>query len=71
MGIRHSKKSVDIQSSPKKNGSAAEPDVKVKEIAEDAEVRDDAKTTTIEEAAEKKAPSSPNGDATAEQTQLE
>ncbi|XP_042874541.1 nucleolar protein 58-like isoform X3 [Penaeus japonicus] len=70
MGIRHSKKSVDIQSSPKKNGST-ETEVKVKELTEDAPVKaEDAKSgETIEEVAEKTA--APNGDATAEQTQVE
>lgn len=69
MGIRHSKKSVDIQSSPKKNGSAAEPEVKVKEIGEDVVVKAEVGKTT--EKVADKSPSSPNGDATADQTQLE
>lgn len=72
MGLRHSKKSHDIQSSPKKNGSAAETEVKIKEIPEDAPVKpEESKTVeTIEEAAEKT--TAPNGDATAgDQTQLE
>ncbi|XP_068213490.1 A-kinase anchor protein 200-like [Palaemon carinicauda] len=69
MGLRHSKKSVDIQSSPKKNGNAAEPDVKVKELAEEGVVKAEAgKGETIEEAAKA---ASPNGEATADQTQLE
>lgn len=70
MGLRHSKKSHDIQSSPKKNGSAAETEVKIKELPEDAPVKlEEAKTVeTIEEVAEKT--TAPNGDAT-DQTQLE
>lgn len=72
MGMRHSKKSHDIQSSPKKNGSTAETEVKIKELPEDAPVKlEEAKEgETIEEVAEKTA-AAPNGDATAEQTQVE
>ena len=70
MGIRHSKKSHDIQSSSNKNGSTADTEVKIKELPEDAPVKlEEAKAVeTIEEVAEKTAP---NGDATAEQTQVE
>lgn len=72
MGIRHSKKSHDIQSSPKKNGSTADTEVKIKELPEDAPVKlEEAKAVeTIEEVAEKTA-TAPNGDATADQTQVE
>lgn len=73
MGIRHSKKSHDIQSSPKKNGSTAETEVKIKELPEDgAPVKQEEvkEGETIEEVAEKTA-AAPNGDATAEQTQVE
>ncbi len=72
MGLRHSKKSHDIQSSPKKNGSTAETEVKIKELPEDAPVKlEEAKEVeTIEEVAEKTS-AAPNGDATAEQTQVE
>lgn len=70
MGIRHSKKSHDIQSSPKKNGNA-DTEVKIKELPDDAPVKlEEAKPVeTIEEVAEKT--TAPNGDATADQTQLE
>lgn len=72
MGIRHSKKSHDIQSSPKKNGSTADTEVKIKELPEDAPVKlEEAKAVeTIEEAAEKTV-TTPNGDGTVEQTQVE
>lgn len=72
MGIRHSKKSHDIQSSPKKNGSTADTEVKIKELPEDAPVKlEEAKAVeTIEEAAEKTV-TTPNGEGTVEQTQVE
>merc|ERR1712179_563189 len=79
-GIRHSKKSVDIQSSPKKNGTEAT-EVKVKEIKDEVapvKATEETKTTgeTIEEVAEKdtttaKEATTPNGDASTEHTQVE
>ena len=66
MGIRHSKKSVDIASSPKKNGTAPEAEVKVKDLPEETATKEEAKEETP--AVEEKPA---NGDAPAEQTQIE
>lgn len=78
MGIRHSKKSHDIQSSPKKNGSAAETEVKIKELPEDGapiKVEDKPAGEIIEEVAEKTTTTTteaaPNGEANADQTKVE
>ncbi|KAK4292409.1 hypothetical protein Pmani_034824, partial [Petrolisthes manimaculis] len=80
MGIRHSKKSHDIQSSPKKNGSTAETEVKIKELPEDGApvkvVEDKPAGETIEEVAEKTTTTTtteaaPNGEANADQTKVE
>ena len=68
MGAKLTKKSLDIASTPKKNGKVESGnEVKVKKIEED----ETPTAEIIEKVAEKEANAAPNGDATTPETQLE